>query len=294
MNNKLICAIFVTYNCDKEFYECFNRINKKVDKVVIVDNGSKSETLNILKDIKVKNDIELILNEENLGIAVALNIGVKYAIANNYEWVITLDHDSKITGDMIDKMFDQYHKINDEERKKIVSIVPNFIEETLAIQYDETSIENDYEYVENGITSGNLVKVSAFEEIGLFDEKLFIDCVDSDLCCRIIENGYKILQVNKAILLHNLGEVKIFNFFGRKIRYTNHSFIRRYYITRNRLYLWDKYKNITPDYIKFDKGASVKEIIKIILFEEKKLLKTKMIFKGYSDYKKNIFGKINI
>lgn len=294
MIEKLICAIFVTYNCDEEFYNCFSRIYDKVDKVVIVDNGSKVETLNILRDISNKNNIELIENKENLGIATALNIGVKYAINNNYEWVITLDHDSKINGDMIEKMIEQYEKIEDKERKEIISIIPNFVEESLLIENNVNYNDKNYEYVENGITSGNLVKVSAFKEIGLFDEKLFIDCVDTDFCCRIIASGYKMLKVNKAILLHNLGDVKIFNFFGKKIEYTNHSFIRRYYITRNRLFFWNKYKDITPEYIKFDKKQSVKEFIKIILFEEKKLLKMKMIFKGYKDYKKNIFGKINI
>ena len=294
MQKKLICAIFVTYNCDEEFYNCFKRIYRKVDKVVIVDNGSNAETLNTLNDIRLNNDIELILNEENLGIATALNRGVKYAIDNNYEWVITLDHDSKVTENMIDKMFEQYNEINEEVRKKIVSIVPNYIEESLADQYNEKSIENDYEFVETGITSGNIVKVSIFKEIGLFEEKLFIDCVDNEFCCRIIKNGYKILQVNNAILLHNLGEVKVFRFFGKEIRCSNHSYIRRYYITRNRLFVWNRYKNITPNFIKFDKISSIKELVKIILFEKDKLLKLRMILKGYHDYKNNIYGKINI
>ncbi|NLP47093.1 MAG: glycosyltransferase, partial [Epulopiscium sp.] len=47
MQKKLICAIIVTYNCDKNFYSCFASVYNAVSKVVIVDNGSREETLSI-------------------------------------------------------------------------------------------------------------------------------------------------------------------------------------------------------------------------------------------------------
>lgn len=289
-----VCAVIITYNCGNEFCESFLTVNGKVDKVIIVDNGSNNKTLDMLNEIKSKYDIELILNNENIGIASALNKGLKYAINNKYNWVLTLDHDSKLTDNMIENMFNAYNKVEKEDRKKIVSIVPNYIEEKLLNKLDKNELQENIEYIENGITSGNLVKVSAVKEIGFFNDDLFIDCVDSDFCCRIIEKGYKIIKVNNAILIHNLGETRLIKFLGRNIQCSNHSYIRRYYMTRNRFYLWEKYKNITPKYISYDKRANRREIIKIILFEQNKLKKLNMIFKGYIDYKRNNYGKIKI
>ena len=289
-----ICAIIVTYNCDKNFYSCFASVYNAVSKVVIVDNGSREETLSILYDIKKKFDIELILNKENLGIASALNKGANYAIENNFDWIITLDHDSKLTNEMIGKMLNTYYSIGAEERNKIASIVPIYLEESMVNNTCYLNKKDKYEYIENGITSGNIVKVSVIRNIGFCEEKLFIDYVDYDFCCKLIEHGYKIIQVNEAILLHNLGETKRLYFFGKKVEFSNHSYIRRYYITRNRLFVWNRYKNITPNFIKLDKISSIKELVKIILFEKDKLLKLRMILKGYHDYKNNIYGKINI
>ena len=39
---------------------------------------------------------EIILNKENLGIATALNIGVRKALENGYEWILTMDQDPEV------------------------------------------------------------------------------------------------------------------------------------------------------------------------------------------------------
>lgn len=124
-----ICAVIVTYNCLDKFYECFNSVYEKVEKVVIVDNGSNKETLEIIKDIERKYDIQLILNNENLGIATALNKGVSYAINNQYDWILTLDHDSKVTENMLFNMLKAYDSLNENEKSKVMSIAPKYIEE---------------------------------------------------------------------------------------------------------------------------------------------------------------------
>ncbi len=75
---------------------------------------------------------------------------------------------------------------------------------------------------------------------------------------------------------------------------TNHNAIRRYYITRNRFYVWKKYKEYFPWFINYEKNRTIKEIIKLLLGEDDKILKIKMIIQGYWDFKKNKFGKLDI
>lgn len=292
MNDK-ICATIITYNCGESFINTFNSVYNQVNKVVIVDNGSKKTTIDLLEKLKKDYPIELILCEENLGIAAALNKGVKYALDNEYDWVMTLDHDSNLKEDMAKKLLEAYYRIDEEKRKKVVSLLPRYIELGLDQKRQDARYTNtDIQYVDGGITSGNLVNRKAFEKVGYFDEKLFIDFVDYDFCFRIKEKGLDIVEVANAILYHRIGETKSGRFFFKKVSATNHSPSRRYYITRNRIYCWKKYKGIVDDSIKFDKRCAVKEAIKILLYEENKLLKMKMIVKGIKDAKYNKFGKI--
>lgn len=292
MNDK-ICATIITYNCGESFINTFNSVYNQVNKVVIVDNGSKKSTIDLLEKLKKEYPIELILCKENLGIAVALNKGVKYALDNGYDWVMTLDHDSNLKKDMAKKLLEAYYRIDEEKREKVVSLLPRYIELGLDQERQDARYTNtDIQYVEGGITSGNLVNRKAFEKVGYFDEKLFIDFVDYDFCFRIKEKGLDIVEVANAILYHRIGDTKSGRFFFKKVSATNHSATRRYYITRNRIYCWKKYKGIVDKSIKFDKSCAVKEAVKILLYEEEKLLKMKMILKGIKDSKNNKFGKI--
>lgn len=291
MKEKVCCAI-VTYNCDEEFINTFDSVKKQVDKVVVIDNGSNDKTLKILNKLKMENDIELILCEENIGIAAALNKGVNYAIKNKYDWILTLDHDSNLDRNMIEEMLIAYNELSIDEKEKVVSLLPRYVELELNIEDQLNKKINKSEMVIEGITSGNLVKVGIWKYVGLFDEKLFIDLVDYDLCFRIIQKGYKILRVNTAIIFHKVGDIKEKSFFGRKIRYSNHSAVRRYYMSRNRRYCWSEYKSIADNFIKKDKIDELKELIKIVLFEDNKIKKLKMFIRGIKDFKNNVYGKL--
>lgn len=293
MKKNSICCVIVTYNIGKKFYQCYNAIKNQVEKVVIVDNGSNNETLDMLKNIESNDEVSIIFNSENLGIAKALNQGIEIAIKEKFEWVITMDNDSIATENMIDNMLSEYEKI--KSNKKIVSLFPRYVDlgyntQDKAKEY----FDKEYTYVNAEITSGNLVKTEVFKEVGLFEEKLFIDMVDYEFCFRLRTLGYELVVLNNAILYHNLGNTKIKKIFGKNMYCTHHNAIRRYYITRNRFYTWKKYKKYDFYELKKDKKAFLKEIAKIILLEEEKYIKVKMMFKGYKDYKKNRYGKLEL
>ena len=182
-----VAAIIVSYNPDSNLFDSINLLLNQVEKVIIVDNGSKEKYVKYIKSIN-EDKIEIILNKENLGIATALNIGVRKALENGYEWILTMDQDSKASPDMVKKMFNVYNSINREERKDILSIFPNFVDERIQ-SIEENSNMNSYEYVDADITSGNLLRKEVFEKVGFFDDSLFIDLVDTDFCMRLNEKG---------------------------------------------------------------------------------------------------------
>lgn len=289
-----ICAVIVTFNIGKDIYKCFNSVKNQVDEVVIVDNGSGQDTIIVLNEIEKEEKVKIIYNKENLGIAAALNQGINYAMNKGYDWVLTLDHDSKVTPGMIDTMLAAYNKLNEDEKSDTFMIVPRHVEEKF---YREIDINNQYnqskpDFVITEINSGSLIKTDAFKLLGFYDEKLFIDYVDHEFCLRLRKYNKKILYVPNAILLHNLGSTQIGSFLHKKITYTNHSYFRRYYITRNRIYVWVKYFMIATRWVLKDIMYFFEEIVLIVLFENDKRKKFKMILKGVKDAFKGNFGKI--
>lgn len=288
-----VAAVIITYNVENNFRNRINKLKGKVHEIIVVDNGSKPETINMLKELE--KDITIIYLEKNKGIAYALNKGINYSIEKGYDWILTLDHDSIVTDDMIENMLKCYGNFDKELREKVAMLVPTHVEEK---EYENSNIISNEEkfskpYIEvlTEITSGALTKADIYKNIGLYDEKLFIDLVDHDYCLSLNRKGFKVIQVSSAVLIHNLGESVKKNVLGLKMTPTNHSPLRRYYMSRNRHYIWDKYKDDFPKWVLTDKRRFITENLKIILFEDKKIEKFKYIKKGIEDYKNNIFGE---
>ena len=66
-----VAAIIITYNVENDFRLRINKLKGKVDEIIVVDNGSTNETINMLKALE--DEITVIYLNENKGIASALN-----------------------------------------------------------------------------------------------------------------------------------------------------------------------------------------------------------------------------
>lgn len=291
-----IAAGIVTYNPDlHRLTENVNAVLPQVDCLIIVDNASKNVE-QIKKTFGEDNKIRIIENDENKGIATALNQILQASVEEGAEWTLTLDGDSVVPENMIE----QYKKYLDMEN--IAMIVPVIRDRKMQlIDVEEDTLTNAYDFVDTAITSGTLMKNSIWQQLHGFEDKLFIDYVDFDYCMRVKIAGYQILRVNSVKLLHELGnatEIKLFTFLGKmfgkdssigrgfwKIRYTtNHSPMRVYYITRNQYYYIKHY----ADYIdvkRLLRGMKIGWVVKLI-FEKDRIKKWKAIRRGIADGKK--------
>src|SRR5690348_16312036 len=116
-----ICAVFVTYKPRAEFIDNIVNVAPHVDHVVVVDNGSSTETEQRLREFGMRSGCTVIRNVENLGIARALNLGVKYALESEYDWVCTFDQDSQVSDGFISKMLDTYQQAPDPKSVAIIA-----------------------------------------------------------------------------------------------------------------------------------------------------------------------------
>ncbi len=287
--NKNVCAIIITYNIESDIYRCFNSVFKKVKEVIIVDNNSNQKTVNVLRNLKDNfPNVKLIENRENLGMGAALNEGVKYAISENYKWVLTLDHDSEVEDGMIEKMFEFYDILGEKEQSEIGIIAPNY-----RIAKGLVHNESKPKKVETSITSGQLVKTEIFKKTGFYKEDLFIECVDHEFCLRAKKHGFKTFLVPQAILGQQIGMPKVYNLFFKKIVIANHSPLRYYYLYRNSIYIYKSYFTVAAGWI-FKNIISNKILfLKILFFENDKIKKISAIFKGCFDGIRNKYGKLN-
>lgn len=281
----MICGI-VLFNPDiGRLKKCINAIFRQIDKIVLIDNHSDN-----IKDIellikKYKN-IEIISNEQNMGIAFALNQILKYSIENNYKWFLTLDQDSVVINDLIDE-YQKYIKLDN-----VAMICSNYIDDNTNEEVLLKENTENYTLVEKCITSGTLNNTEAINRCGGFDDDMFIDCVDFDMCASLIENNYYIVKVNFIGFHHTVGKSQIKKIFNKKIILYNESPLRLYYYVRNKLYFIKKHKkgiNVLNNYF-----TLFKRLIIIMIFEKNKCRKFEGILKGIVDYKKNKMGKKEI
>jgi len=299
-----VCAVVVTYNPGPGVVNTYRSIAGQLSHVIIVDNGSDEATLDVLRKLESGNGVftELVLNGANLGVAAALNQGVKRAIALGFPWVLTMDHDSVANPDMVRNLVRCWTEHPERDLVKIVAaryfdmiadIVPRFPmykgfwPKFRSFTGQETLVETM-----DIITSGNLVRTDVFREVGYFNEDLFIDAVDIEFCMRLANAGYKVVVSGDAFLKHRLGNAATGTLMGRGIITLNHPPLRRYYIARNRVYTIKKFSKMFPSFGLFFIRELLLDLLRVTLMEDKKMEKLSMMLRGIRDGVKGRMGKM--
>ncbi len=138
---------------------------------------------------------------------------------------------------------------------------------------------DSYSIVNTCITSGAFVNISVWNEVGRYDEKMFIDSVDFEFCFRTRKAGYKIIQTRDVELIHSVGEGKIIHFLFFKYKIMEHSAFRCFYMAQNTIYYPKKHHL----YLRLLRGnlRNLRHIIEVLFFETDKKNKIKAIFKGW-------------
>lgn len=287
-----ICAVVVTFFPTAAVAENICALQKQVDGLVIVDNGSDSSSREIIRNFGEHSKIKVIYNDDNCGVAAALNIGVKYAKNNGYEWIATFDQDSTVTDGMIRTMVQNYD--THPEQEKIGIVAPSYREKATGRLFicpikagDDQGIASSFQLAV--MTSGNLVNAKMFDVVGYYNEELFIDLVDFDFCFRCAIAGYKILGCRNAVLDHQLGRQTRHIIMGRETTTTNHDAVRRYYGARNRVYVYKKYILRHPRWIASNAWVFFKDTIKVVLLEADRKKKLTHVAHGILD---GVVGKV--
>jgi rhamnosyltransferase len=277
-----ICAVVVTYHPDPDFPGRVAIIAEQVGRVVIVDNGSDSLAVEMLYRISLQPNIHLILNHDNLGIATALNQGVRCAKHGGYAWALTFDQDTVAEAKMVDTLLGVYASF--DQKSKLAVLGSNYWTENGRKPPFPEEI-NQYAWTEeiDVITSGSFISIAAFEVIGSFRDIFFIDRVDTEYCLRARSKGFKIILTQMPIMRHSIGASSTHRLLCKRTGTTNHSPLRRYYYARNLFILAREYWRAEPVWVRSRLYAWAKAIVLLCLFESDRLTKLKSIAAGVFD-----------
>lgn len=269
----IICSI-ITFNPEIQLLKKnIESMKNQVDKIIIVDNFS-SNVDEIKSIVTGREKLDLIQNKKNLGIAAALNQAFEYANINNYNWVLTLDQDSVCPNYFVNQL---HYLALQEDRVGIMA--PTIIDRNVGKIGHIVPDGNKCKEVRTCITSGALTNVSAWKEIGKFDEKMFIDSVDFEFCYRLRKYKYKVLQTNKVKLSHSIGDAKIRKFIFIKFKDVEHNAFRDFYIAQNNIYYPKKHHL----FLRLIRGnlRNLKLIIIILLYQNDKINKLNSTITGW-------------
>jgi rhamnosyltransferase len=287
-----VAAVVVTFHPDPGLTTRLASLVPQVGAIVVVDNGSCPADLPADDDPASAGQVEFIANSENRGIGVALNQGLRRAQERGFSWALTLDQDSSPLPNLVaagGRAFEAH-----PEPQRLAAIGASVVgakEPTRAAigaavvgEGEPTAAPADaYRRMPAVITSGTLHSIAAWERLGGFREDYFIDCVDTEFCLRARARGLEVVQATEPALAHNIGTPTRKWVLGRWMSPTNHTPLRRYYVTRNRISLWRNYARSDGRFVLRDMRQSIREWIGIAFAESNRPAKLRAILAGLRD-----------
>ncbi|SDP56854.1 rhamnosyltransferase [Mucilaginibacter sp. OK268] len=286
-----LSAIIVIYQPEiTELIKNIAGVINAVDQLILYQNSSIADQLIFYEaylNLPHKDKITFLGTGDNVGIATALNMGVKWSLENDYTHILTLDQDSYFEPGVLTSYKLLISQQNDD-RIGVFGINP-VCGNSFLFEVADQVLE-----VTDTITSGSIFPLNIFNECGLFMDELFIDAVDYEFCYRISKrNGYKTLVFTSILLQHKVGYVTKTR-WGFKT--DNYSAFRTYFIVRNHIIMWKRYPEIFPRTYKIVliKTHIIGRIIKVFLAENDKQKKTKAIIIGLIHGLKGRLGYYNV
>lgn len=240
-------AIVVTFNPERDvLLREFALMAPQVDKIWLVDNASHQSLAVWVSGLPWVAKLELVQMSANLGLGAAQNAGIQRARAAGASHVLILDQDSEPMPDMVNRLLAASDRLQ-SAGVRVAAVAPVYADSATGLasgfvrlgwlDFKKQTALPGQEVVEADfvISSGSLVPVSVLDDIGLMDESLFIDHVDTEWCLRAQSKGYRLFGVPSARMVHSLGDRRTRLWFLRWRNVPYHSPFRYYYILRNSL-----------------------------------------------------------
>jgi GT2 family glycosyltransferase/nucleoside-diphosphate-sugar epimerase len=225
-----VSVVIVNYNAGDILQACVGEAVLQAEQVIVVDNASADDSIAALR--KLFPAVTIIANEHNLGFAKACNQG---ALAASGEHIFFLNPDCILEPGAVQRLVFAAHSAPDVgmvgglltnpdgseqggSRRTVPTPWRSLVRVTglgglsgryprLFSDFDLNKLPMPEKPVEMEAISGAcmLARRDALEQVGLLDEAYFMHCEDLDWCMRFRRNGWKLLFVPDARMVHYKG-----------------------------------------------------------------------------------------
>lgn len=292
-----IYIIILNWNGLKDTIECLNSLRKITYlnyKIILVDNGSNKNEGAILKK-RFGNYIELIQNKNNLGFAGGNNVGTKYALDHETEYVLLLNNDTIVEPNFLDKIVEATNK---ENKIGIVGCKINYFNPKNELWFgggrinwwrgfaDHINFLNKNEIInkpcEVNFLTGccMLINCKLLGKDIYFDERFFCLYEDADLCARTRNKRLKIYYNPKSLIYHKVSASS-----GGKL-----SNFALYYGMRNRLLFMKKNARFYHKLFFYPYIICIMAYYSYLSIKKGKFDIIKFTYRGFKDFLMNNFG----
>jgi len=246
-----IAAIVVTYNRKQLLEKCLLSISKQshpVTSIIVVDNNSSDNTYEWFEtsSFNTTENTYIHLNE-NTGGAGGFWHGLKHSTEADYDLAWIMDDDANPELNALEELL----KIATSKNNIYGSIAafgqhtswPTTVIDTLG---NKTLIK-EVKKIPNQATVqflpflGLLIHKEIISKIGLPKKEFFLAADDVEYCMRAQRNNINIVACSDSIINHPKADTYVVHFLGVQICCLKLSPWKRYYDTRNRLFIAKEY-----------------------------------------------------
>ena len=247
------CAcVIVTHNPElSTFDRQIKALLPQVGNIIIADNNSGPQCSDYLAELaRQTSAITVIFLKENAGIARAQNLGAAAVERLGKRYVLFLDHDSIPGPDLVSGLYEAAEGLR-KKGVRLGAVGARLVDPRSGRENGFYSMRGwrwrrvycasrrkgllNCDYLNS---SGSFVPVDVWKDVGPFDERFFIDHVDTDWFMRAKAKGYKCYGLCSGGLEHYMGDDVIrYWLFGWRYM-PRRSPLRHYYIVRNSLWLY--------------------------------------------------------
>lgn len=267
-----ILALVVTYRPDENLLvRNISAFAPYVDSIIIWRNSN--EDLCFLEEWKDK--IRFWGNGENKYLAEPINVVMRFAYNEGYDFILTMDQDSEWVNfkDFKDAVYQQWQSGGNH----VGIYAPN-------VNGYLKDITREYQDIEWVIQSGMLINLKKVMGLGGFREDYEIYGIDEEYCYWLRQHGLKIRSFVNSRLKQKYGEAT-----KSKLGFTvlNYSPITRYHLIRNMIWMKREFPKSTV--FRRIPHVFLLNLRDILFAESNKVKKTTALIKGIYD---GLFGSI--
>ncbi|MBS7297503.1 MAG: glycosyltransferase [Eubacteriales bacterium] len=268
---KILAAVILHDPDICQLKKCLAPIANNVDLLYFIDNASRNET-GIINFVNKIPNAQLVRNSQNQGLSRPFNRLLKYSKKHIFSHLLLLDQDSEPSPNFMEEL-------KKHADKNYVCYTPLLIHKSL--DYQKTygcTPHGETETIKESINSGTLINLNELPADICFDENLFIDWIDIDFFYQLELASKKILRINNAKLLINIGNQKVHHIFKYTWFSSGYSAFRLNKQSQDTVYFYLKYRK--HNFVKGHVTFLLWRWLMMLFFEKNRIKKSFAIISG--------------